>query len=63
MIIEINVNNMAEIRQDEYMVDLDHVDGSISSAYAEDYAGKIPDFSHTTVEQVNEWTGAGTYHE
>ena len=51
---------MAEIRQDEYMVEIDHVDGSIISSA---YAREIPDFTNTTVEQVDEWTGAGTCHE
>ena len=65
--LNITVNNMADRWQDKYMAETDHVDGSICTnahcnEYWSAYAGEIPDFTHTTVEQVDEWTGAGTYH-
>ena len=45
------------------MEKMDHVDGALCTCIRTAYAGEIPDFTHTTVEQVDEWIGSDTYHK
>ena len=46
----------------------DHTDGALCSGAACDkcwtsYVGEIPDFTQTTVEQVEEWIGLGIHYQ